>query len=327
MRAIVMRSYGGPEVLELGEHPDPEPREDELLVAVKATALNRADILQRQGRYPPPPGASPLLGLEMAGIVERVGPACRGFREGDRVFALLPGGGYAEKVAVPWDLAMPIPENLSFEEAAAVPEVFLTAYLNLFWLGRLEPGAFALIHAGASGVGTAAIQLVRERGARALATASGSEKLALCRRLGAEAAFSYREGPWAPGVLAATGGRGVDVILDPVGGPYWEQNLEVLATDGRLVLIAAMGGGTVREVRLGQILAKRIQVIGSTLRSRSREFKAKLIAEFAAFALPRFRDGRLRPVIDRVYDWREAADAHAYMESNQNMGKIVLRVT
>lgn len=310
----------------MGDWPDPEPADDELLIRVHATALNRADLLQREGRYPPPPGASPILGLELAGVVERVGPACRGFKPGDRVFALLPGGGYAELAAVPYDLAMPIPANLSFEEAAAIPEVFLTAYLNLLWLGRLQAGEYALIHAGASGVGTAAIQLAREVGARPLATAGSDEKVDLCRSLGAEAAFNYRAGPWADAVIEATGGRGVDVILDPVGAPYWEPNLKVLALDGRLVIIAMMGGTRVSDGRLGPILSKRLQITGSTLRSRSREFKARLTAEFAGFALPRLGDGRLRPVIDRVYDWTDVADAHAYMASNRNRGKIVLRV-
>lgn len=326
MRAVITRGHGGPEVLELGTHPDPEPAADELLVRIHATALNRADLLQREGRYPPPPGASPILGLELAGVVEAVGPACRGFQEGDRVFALLPGGGYAEFATVPHDLAMPIPENLSFEEAAAIPEVFLTAFLNLFWLGRLAAGEYALIHAGASGVGTAAIQLAREQEARVVVTAGSDEKLALCHDLGAGAGCNYRQGPWAPAVLEATGGRGVDVILDPVGAPYWDQNLKVLAPDGRLILIAMMGGSRLPEARLGPILTKRLQVIGSTLRSRSREFKARLTAEFAAFALPRLRDGRLRPVIDRVYDWTEVAAAHTYMESNRNKGKIVLKI-
>ncbi|HEX6987917.1 MAG TPA: NAD(P)H-quinone oxidoreductase [Bacillota bacterium] len=327
MRAVITRGHGGPEVLELGTHPDPEPADDELLVRVRATALNRADLLQREGRYPPPPGASPILGLELAGVVERVGSRCPGFRQGDRVCALLPGGGYAEYAAVPHDLVMRVPDNLSFEEAAAIPEVFLTAYLNLVWLGRLAAAEHALIHAGASGVGTAAIQLVREWGARPLATAGSDDKVDLCRQLGAEAAFNYRAGPWDAAVIEATGGRGVDVILDPVGAPYWDQNLRALAPDGRLIFIAMMGGTRLPEARLGPILSKRLQVMGSTLRGRSREFKARLIAEFAGFALPRLRDGRLRPVIDRIYDWTEVADAHAYMQSNRNKGKIVLRVT
>ena len=326
MRAVITRGFGGPEVLALGDWPDPEPADDELLVRVHATALNRADLLQREGRYPPPPGASPILGLELAGVVEAAGPACRQFKPGDRVMALVPGGGYAQLAAVPWDLAMPVPDNLSLEEAAAVPEAFLTAYLNLIWLGRLQAGEYALIHAGASGVGTAAIQVVREHGARALVTAGSREKIELCLNLGAEAGFNYREGPWAEAVIQATGGRGVDVILDCVGAPYWDQNLEVLAPDGRLVIIAMMGGTRLADGRLGPILSKRLQVTGSTLRSRSREFKARLVADFTRFALPRLADGRLRPVIDRVMDWTQVAEAHAYMGDNRSKGKVVLRV-
>lgn len=326
MKAILVRKPGGADQLVLGEYPTPEPGDGELLVRVRATALNRADILQRRGLYPPPPGASPILGLEMAGVVERVGPRCQGWQPGDRVFALLPGGGYAEYVTVPADMAMPIPGNLGFEEAAAIPEAFLTAYQTLFWIGRLQAGERVLIHAGASGVGTAAIQLARDAEAEVLVTAGSEAKLAACRSLGASHAFNYKTGPFAPRVLEATGGRGVDVLLDFVGAPYWEQNLECLATDGRLVLIATMGGGIIDRFDLRRLMAKRVQVTGTTLRSRSPEYKARLTQEFAAHALPRFADGRLRPVIDRVFPWERVAEAHRYMEENRNIGKIVLRV-
>lgn len=326
MKAIIVREPGDAEQLTMGEVPTPEPTEEELLVRVKATALNRADILQREGKYPPPPGASPLLGLEMAGVVERVGSRCAGWKEGDRVFGLLPGGGYGEYCVIPGKMAMPIPENLSFEEAAAVPEVFLTAYQALFWLGSLQRGQRVLIHAGASGVGTAAIQLVREAGAEPLVTAGSPEKLAACRELGAAEAFSYREGPFAPRVKEATGGRGVDLILDFVGAPYWEQNVECLATDGRLILISTLGGPKVEKVNLLALISKRIQVTGTTLRARSVDYKIRLTEDFARFALPRFRDGRLKPVIDRVFSWESVREAHRRMEANQNIGKIVLKV-
>lgn len=374
MRAVLVREPGGPDQLVLGEFPTPEPAPGELLVKVKAAGVNRADVLQRQGRYPPPPGASPILGLEMAGVVERVEPEAPGdpsasgrsgaasaeprahaWRPADRVCGLLPGGGYAEYAVLPASLAMPIPDNLSFEQAAAIPEVFLTAYQCLVWIGGLRSMSSAsrsgddrpsgrhdplspdrwsgtpdwmprdaLIHAGASGVGTAATQLVREAGARALVTAGSKPKLEACRDLGAAAAFDYKAGPFAPGVLEATGGRGVDLILDVVGAPYWEQNLECLATDGRIVLIATMGGRRVEGADVSVLVRKRALVAGTTLRARGLAYKIRLTREFSDWSLPRFTDGRLRPVIDRVFRWEAAADAHRYMEENRNIGKIVL---
>ncbi|MBX5435896.1 MAG: NAD(P)H-quinone oxidoreductase [Alicyclobacillaceae bacterium] len=327
MKAVVMARFGGPDVLSLGDYPDPVPGPQDLLVRVRATALNRADLMQRRGLYPPPPGASEILGLEMAGEVVSAGPACQSvWRPGDRVCALLPGGGYAEWAVVPEDMAMRIPDNLSFEQAAAIPEVFLTAYSNLFWLGRLKAGDTVLVHAGASGVGTAAIQLIREAGARPLVTAGSPEKIERCLELGAVAGWNYREGPFEPWVREQTGGRGVDIIFDFVGASYFRQNLSSLAVDGRLIVIGTMGGTAVDRLDLGELLRRRLQVIGTALRSRSPAEKARLTQEFAAYALPRFADGRLKPVVDSVFDWSQAADAHRYMESNRNIGKIVLRV-
>lgn len=327
MKAVCMRGYGGPDVLYLGDAPDPICGPDDLLVAVRATALNRADLLQRRGLYPPPPGASDILGLEMAGEVIQVGERVLGWRPGDRVCALLPGGGYAERAVVPAAMAMRIPDGLSYEQAAAIPEVFLTAYLNLFWLGGLRRGQTVLVHAGASGVGTAAIQLIRAAGAQALVTAGSDEKVAFCCALGARAGWNYHQGSFAPWVLEQTGGRGVDLILDFVGAPYFADNLQSLATDGRLIVIGTLGGSKVNQVDLGRLLQRRQHIIGTALRSRPLAEKVRLTQEFAAFALRRFADGRLVPVIDRVFDWSEAAAAHAYMESNANIGKIVLRVT
>ena len=326
MKAVLVRQPGGAENLVLGEFPDPEPGPGELLVRVRATALNRADILQRRGLYPPPPGASPLLGLEAAGEVVALGEGCEGWQVGDRVFALLPGGGYAQYVTVPATMALPIPPNLTFEEAAAIPEAFLTAYQTLFWIGRLEAGEWVLIHAGASGVGTAAIQLARDAGARVAVTAGTEPKLEACRTLGAEVAINYKLGPFAPAVREAAGERGVDLILDFVGAPYWEQNLDCLAVDGRLVLIATMGGGVLDRFDLRRIMAKRLQVTGTTLRSRSPAYKAQLTREFAVRVLPKLASGRIRPVIDRVFPWDQVREAHRYMERNLNIGKIVLRV-
>lgn len=326
MQAIRVKAPGGADQLELSTFPTPEPAAGELLVKVAATALNRADIMQRQGHYPPPPGASPILGLEMAGVVEQAGAACSRYAVGDRVCALLPGGGYAEYAAVPEAMAMPVPDNLTLEQAAAVPEVFLTAYQCLFLIGRLQAGESVLIHAGASGVGTAAIQLAREAGARILATAGSERKLDVCRELGAEIGINYHNGPFAPIVKDVTGTRGVNLILDFVGAAYWEQNLSALAMDGRMVLIALLGGAKVEQVNLGALLRKRIQLTATTLRARSVEYKIRLTRAFAGFALPRLADGRLEPVIDQVFPWQQVAEAHEYMEANRNIGKLVLRV-
>ncbi|HET7657480.1 MAG TPA: NAD(P)H-quinone oxidoreductase [Bacillales bacterium] len=324
MKAILVDE--GNRNLYIGEYEKPEPAECELLVKVKATALNRADLLQKRGHYPPPKGASPIIGLEMAGVVEDMGSQVSGWKHGDRVFALLPGGGYAEYATVPASMAMRIPETFSFEEAAAVPEVFLTAYMNLFWLGGLEKGKTVLIHAGASGVGTAAIQLVREAGGTSIITAGSEEKRAFCKELGASEAIDYKAGPFEPKVQEATDGRGVDIILDFIGAPYWEQNLNSLATDGRLVIIGTMGGAEADGVNLGKLLVRRLQVIGTALRSQSMDRKALLTKEFSKFALPRFEEGQLKPIIDSVWNWEEANEAQKYMEQNKNTGKIVMKV-
>ncbi|BAU26661.1 putative PIG3 family NAD(P)H quinone oxidoreductase [Aneurinibacillus soli] len=310
--------------LYIGETPDPTVGDDEILVQVKATALNRADLLQKRGLYPPPKGASEIIGLEMAGVIEAVGRNVVNHKPGDRVCALLPGGGYAEKTVIPAGMAIPIPDSFSFAEAAAIPEVFLTAYLNLFWLGGLQPGYNVLIHAGASGVGTAAIQLVREAGATAIVTAGSEEKLATCRKLGASTLINYKDGPFLDAVKEATDGKGVNIILDFIGASYWEQNIKSLAVDGRLVIIGTMGGAKAGAINLGLLLSRRLQVIGTALRSQPVEKKLALTQEFCEFALPRFQDGRLVPVIDSTWDWTQVNEAHAHMEQNKNTGKIIL---
>ena len=324
MKAVLVKEPGGRDHLTLGEFPTPEPTDDELLVRVKATALNRLDIMQREGRYPPPPGASPILGLDIAGVVEEAGEKTSGFKKEDRVFGLLSGGGYAEYAVLNGEMAMPIPDNLSFEEAASIPEAFLTAYQALFLMGGVKAGETVLIHAGASGVGTAAIQMVRESGAVAMVTAGSEEKLSACRGLGASTAINYKDGPFAPKVLAATENRGVNLILDFIGAPYWEGNLNSLAVDGRLILLSTMGGTDVENVSLRALMLKRIKVIATTLRARSDDYKIKLTKDFSEFSLSRFNDGRLKPLIDRIYPWEEVGEAHLYMEENRNTGKIVL---
>lgn len=322
MRAVVFDQPGEPEVLRLAEAPDPQPADGELLVRVRATAVNRADLLQRRGGYPPPPGASPILGLELAGEVLRpAGP----WQVGDRVMAVVTGGSYAELAAVPAGMALAVPAGMSFEQAAAIPEAFLTAFLNLFTLGRLQAGESVLIHAGASGVGTAAIQLARAAGARVLTTAGSDEKLALCRELGAEVTINYRQERFEERVAAATEGRGVDLVLDFVGAPYWEQNLAALANRGRLMLIGFLGGSR-GQLDLGPIMTKSLTVAGTTLRRTPLDRKVALTAAFAEFALPRFERGELRPVIDATYPLADVVEAHRALEANRNAGKVVLRV-
>ena len=325
MKAVLVREAGGPENLYLGDAPRPKPADNELLVRVQATALNRADLLQRQGAYPPPKGASDILGLELAGTVVEVGAACEGWAVGDRVCGLLPGGGYAAYAVLPAPMAMPVPAILSFEEAAAIPEVFLTAFQALCWLGQLQEGERVLIHAGASGVGTAAIQLARAIGAVPYVTASAPKHDA-CLALGAEAAIDYKTEDFAARIADLTDGQGADVILDFIGASYFEANIQSLARDGRLVILALMGGRTVEAVDLRSLFAKRAHLLFTTLRSRSLAYKIDLTQAFASRMWPLFEEGRLKPVIDTVMDWQDVQEAHRRMEANKNIGKIVLRV-
>lgn len=325
MKAVLVRLSGGPEQLYIGEWEKPVPAPHQLLVKVEATALNRADTLQRAGKYLPPAGASPILGLEMAGRVVEIGEAVTQWKVGDRVFGLLPGGGYAQFAVIHEDMAMGVPKTMSMEEAAAIPEVFLTAFQALCWLGKLKAGEQVLIHAGASGVGTAAIQLAREMGAGVIVTASAA-KHQTCQALGAATVIDYKTTTFDKKVHEVTEGRGVDVIIDFIAAGYFAQNIDSLAIDGRLILLATLSGGKINEFDLRQILSKRLQITGSTLRSRSLDYQITLTRELSAFALPRFQDGRLKPVIDRVLDWTQVQEAHHLMESNQNTGKIVLRI-
>lgn len=326
MRAIVMNEFGGPEVLAMSEVPAPALRPGTARVRVRATALNRADLSQRRGHYPPPAGESDILGLEMAGEVTEIANDVTGLRVGDRVMALLPGGGYAQEVVVEAGMLMHLPTALSFEQGAAIPEVFLTAYSNLVWLGGMSTGAKVLIHAGASGVGTAAIQLVRALGGTCVVTAGTADKRAFCLNLGAELALDYKAGPFVNDVMAYSEDAGVNLIFDFVGAPYLAQNLQSLASDGRLIIIGTMGGAVADQVDLGLLLRKRLQILGTALRSRPVAQKTLLTRQFASFAAPLFETGALRPIVDRIFDLEEAASAHRYMESNENIGKIVLRV-
>lgn len=309
----------------IGEVPTPEPAADEVLVKVHATALNRADTFQRRGHYPPPDGASEILGLEMAGTVQETGPGVVDWTEGDRVFALLDGGGYAEYTLVHKDRLMAVPPGMSMQEAAAIPEVFLTAYQSLHWLGGLQPDHNVLIHAGASGVGTAAIQLTRLGEAHPYVTAS-AQKHDICRDLGAEMTIDYESEDFEKRIQTRTEGNGANIIIDFIGAPYFHQNVGALALDGRIIQLATLGGSTVEQVRLRDLMAKRAQILASTLRSRSLAYKVQLTQEFASDVLPKFIDDELQPVIDSAYDWTDVADAHRRMENNENAGKIILKV-
>lgn len=322
MKAILVKRPGDADAMEYAEAPDPVVKENELLVRVRATAVNRADVLQRRGFYPPPPGAPEILGLDLAGEVEK--PAGR-WKKGDRVMAVVTGGSYAQLAAVPADQAMPIPANLSYEQAAAIPEAFQTAYLNLFNLGDMKSGDIVLIHAGASGVGSAAIQLARATGARVFATAGDDGKLKLCRDLGAELAINYKQEKFRDRVLAATQNRGVDIILDFIGAPYWNDNLAAAARNARLMLIGFLGT-TRGELDLALLLQKAMTVAATTLRRLPAAEKTDLSQALSAFALGRFERGELKPVVDSVYPLQKAGDAHRHMEANRNLGKIVLKV-
>ena len=317
MKAIQVPSPGGPEALVYGEAPDPVPAAGEVVVRVRATAVNRADLLQAAGKYPPPSGASEILGLEAAGEVEGTG---------ERVFFLLTGGGYAEKVAVPHGMLMPLPSAMAFEEAAAIPEAWFTAYLNLFREAGLRKGETALIHAAASGVGTAAIQLAKRAGARVVATVRSSEKEAPLAKLGADLVVNSRERDFGEAIAEALGPSSVDVVLDPVGGETLARSLSVMKAGGRFVLIATMGGGSC-SIDLRVLLARRLRLIGSTLRARPLAEKLDLTAGFVRDVLPGFIGGSLAPVVAAVFPLERAADAHRQMAANTNVGKIVLRVS
>ena len=325
MKAILFDKPGDPSNLYVGNFPTPEPTEKEILVRVQATALNRADTLQRKGLYPPPPGASPVLGLEMAGEVVKVGQEVSHWKVGDRVMALLAGGGYAEYACIHEDMAMRLPENLPYTEAAAIPEVFLTAYQALFWLANLHEHEQVLIHAGASGVGTAAIQLAKSKQAKVYVTAS-KPKHKTCLELGATQAIDYKIEDFSEQISNFTEGQGVNVVMDFLAASYVSKNLDSLAVDGRLVFLALMGGSIAEAVDLGIVLRKRLKLMGSTLRARSLAYKIKLSKEFYAFAKDRFESGELKPVIDSILPWESVEEAHNRMEANQNTGKIVLTI-
>ena len=324
MKAVIVEKPGDENALKIGEVPEPAIKPDEILIRVRAAGVNRADLLQRQGFYPPPPSASEIIGMEVAGEVAAVGAAAPGWKIGDRAMALIPGGGYAEKAAAHYGSAMKIPAALSFEEAAGIPEVFLTVFLNFFMLAGLKRGETALIHGGGSGVGTASIQLLKEAGVRVIVTAGSDEKCEQCRKLGADVAINYKRGPFAPAVKTATEGRGVDVILDSIGGAYLPGNIESLAQGGRLVLIGLMNG-TRAELDLAAVLRRHLKIFGSTLRMRPAAEKAQIVAAFLAQFGAALEAGRLRPPIYKVLPAADAPTAHRMMQASEHFGKIILK--
>ncbi|MDQ4075989.1 MAG: NAD(P)H-quinone oxidoreductase [Chloroflexota bacterium] len=325
MKAVIITEPGGPEVLAVREVADPELAPSEVLIQVYATALNRADLAQRRGHYPPPPGAPPYPGLECAGRIVAVGSGVTEWKTGHRVMALLGGGGYAEQVSVPQETVMPIPEGLSWAEAAAIPEAWLTAYSNMIEIGGLQAGERVLIHAGASGVGSAAIQLARWWGATVFSTVSGG-KVERVRELGADVIVDYESENFADRIEEETDGEGVNLIIDFIGAPYWDDNMRALALWGRMVLVGLLGGRQT-NVNLGLFLSKKLSVHGSTLRDRTLKQKGRLVSAFTHEVLPAFTEGELHSVVDsRQFSLSEIAEAHRYMEANQNIGKIIVQV-
>jgi NADPH:quinone reductase len=326
MRAITISRFGGPEVLIEAERPDVQPAAGELLVRVAAAGINRPDVLQRKGAYAPPAGASDLPGLEIAGVIaggDAAELAAAGFKLGDRVCALVAGGGYAELCAAPIAQCLPSPAGLSDIEAASLPETFFTVWSNVFDRARLQSGETLLVQGGSSGIGVTAIQLGKAFGARVLVTAGSDDKVAACVALGADVGINYRTQDFVAEVKAATGGRGTDVVLDMVAGDYLARELQCLADDGRIVIIAVQGGVKC-EINAGEVLRRRLTISGSTLRPRPVAFKGAIAAALRAKVWPLIEAGHIRPVIHKVFPAAQAAQAHALMESSQHVGKIVL---
>lgn len=307
------------------DHQDPQPGAEDVVIKVKATAVNRADIMQLAGLYPPPPGASEILGLECAGVIERVGEQVKAWQPGDKVCALLAGGGYAETVVCKASHCLPIPQGFSFSQGAALPEVFATAWLNIFMEGAAQPEDAVMIHAGASGVGTAAIQLCKAFNNPCFVTVGSKEKLQTCQSLGADGGHIRHDGDFMESAKTFTQGKGFKVILDPVGGGYLASNLKCLATDGALVTIGLMGGRS-GELDMGRMLVKRLRVIGSTLRSRNDSDKANVISQLREQVWPLFTDSRIKPIIHREYAITDAQAALQEVQSNQTVGKVILNL-
>lgn len=323
MRAVVVAAPGGPEQLHVGDVPDPVARDGEIVVRVAGAGINRADLLQRQGFYPPPPGASEILELEASGVVAALGPGVDVFAPGDKVMLLVEGGGYAELVAVRATQVVRVPDNVDLIDAGGIPEVFITAHDALFTRGRLRDGETVLVHGGGGGVGTAAIQLAHRHGCRVIVTAGSAEKLERCMALGADAGINYRTEDFVARTRELTDGHGADVVLDIMGASYLGRNIEVVAVDGRLVVIG-MQGGTHSDLDLGAMMRRRISLISTSLRSRPAAQKAAIVAAFAADVVPALASGHMQAVVDRVLPLTDAAEAHRLIEAGEVVGKVVL---
>ncbi len=326
MELIEARGAGGPEVLQLARGAVPQPAHQEVLIRVRAAGVNRPDVLQRLGRYPVPPDASPIIGLEVAGEVAALGADAQGFALGDKVCALTNGGGYAQYCRAPQGQVLPWPKGYDAVRAAALPETFFTVWANVFQMGRLRAGETVLIHGGTSGIGTTALQLAREFGARVFVTVGSAAKAEACLKLGADVAINYREQAFEEVVKQRTDGRGVDVVADIIGAKYFEQNLAALGKDGRLVIIGTMGGNVVDKFNLGRVQAKRLSIMGSTMRPRSSAEKAAIAGDLRAKVWPVLDAGRCAPLVHQVLPLAQAAEAHRLMESSDHIGKIVLQV-
>jgi len=325
VKAITLPQPGGPEALVLDDVPDPMPRPGEVVVEVVAAGVNRADVMQRQGHYDPPPGSSAYPGLEVSGRIAQLGDGVDGWSVGDEVCALLTGGGYAEKVTVPAGQLLPVPAGVSLEDAAALPEVACTVWSNIFMTANIQPGEVLLVHGGGSGIGTMAVQLGREVGARVAVTAGSPEKLEVCRELGASILVNYRTEDFEAVVREATDGHGADVILDTIGAKYLARNVGLLAVNGRLVVIGLQGGRTA-EIDLGAMLAKRCALVATTLRARPAAEKAAIVAAVREHVWPLIESGRVRPIVHAAYPLGDAAGAHREMEASTHVGKLLLRV-
>ncbi|HEX6225606.1 MAG TPA: NAD(P)H-quinone oxidoreductase [Chryseolinea sp.] len=326
MKAIIISAHGTPDVLQLTDRPMPEPARGEVLVKVMAAGINRPDVAQRKGYYPPPPGASPdIPGLEISGVVESLGPGCSAFKIGDKICALVTGGGYAEYCCVPEVQCLPIPKNFSYVEAASLPETFFTVWSNVFDRGKLARGEALLIHGGSSGIGVAAIQIAKAWGANVYITAGSDEKCEFCLKLGADNAINYKTEKFSDEIRRLTSGRGVDLILDMIGGAYAPDNVDILAEDGRLVLISLMKGDEA-SIKLSLVMRKRLTITGSTLRARDSVFKGSIAVKLKETVWPWLESGKVKPVVFQTFPLERAADAHHLMESSKHIGKIVLTV-
>ena len=326
MLAIEIREPGDPDVLVPVERPMPVPAAGDVLIRVAAAGVNRPDVFQRRGRYAPPPGASDIPGLEVSGVIEALGPDVTGWKAGDAVCALVTGGGYAEYCVAPAPQCLPVPRGMDVVTAGAIPETFFTVWTNVFQRGRLQPGESILVHGGSSGIGTTAIQLAKARGARVFATAGSAEKCAACERLGAEHAINYRDADFLDGVRRLTSGRGVDVILDMVGGEYFARNIDALAVEGRLVEIATLHG-VKAELNIQTVMGRRLTITGLTLRPRPVADKAAIAAELRQQVWPLLESGAVKPIVHATFPLRQAAEAHRVMESSEHIGKLLLVTT